>query len=228
METKLKLVFQNPRLQLALKAAVFGLLLAFAHPLIFLAGAMILYGRPLFRTVEFLEPFIVLLVVSLILTWSAGGGLFLYLSVAYSTFLFFLILGVKNLVFVQRDNWHRVLNMALAYEAFILFFYYNKEFFVAQLVLIFTVIFFLLRDLFKKRTIYWLLGLLVLEAVWGIGLLPIGFVNSANIALLAYFFLSDLALHHSANTLTRRKILTDATIFTLLLLVIFIFSRWSL
>lgn len=228
METKLKLVFQNPQLQLAFKALIVGLLLAFTHPLIFIAGAVLLYGRPLFHTFELLESFIVLLAIAPLLTWSAGGGLFLALSVIYSAFLFLLILGVKNLVFTQRALWHRILNSALAYGAFILFFFYNKEFLVAQLILLFAVIFFLLRDLFKKRMVCWLLGLLVLETVWGISLLPIGFINSASIALLVYFLLSDLVLRYSANNLTRKKILTDVTIFVLLLLAVFIFSRWSL
>lgn len=228
METKLKSVFRNPRLQLAFKAAIFGLLLVFTHPLIFVAGAAVLYGRPLFRTLGFLEPFIILLAISLILNRSAGGGMLLYLSVSYSTFLFFLLLGVKNLVFVHRENWHRILNLALAYGAFLLFFYYNKELFVIQLILLFIVNFFLLRDLFKKRMIYWLLSLLVLEAAWGISLLPIGFINSANIAALVYFFLSNLALHYSSNSLTRKKILIDVTIFVLLFLAILAFSQWNL
>ncbi len=237
METKLKSVLRNPQLRLGFKSAVFGALLLFAHPLVFLAGGAFLYLKPIFRTFEMIGPFILLTGISLLLAKTTVGGYYFFLSGVYSAVIFYLILGVKDLIFVRRADWHRVLNLALAYGAFLLFFYYSQEFFLAKILTLFFVTLFLLRIFSaiggsafggKKRLVYWLLAFLILEAVWAVSFLPIGFVNSAGIVALVYFTLTDLSLRYLENKLTRRKILTDATIFVLLLLAIFAFSRWSL
>lgn len=228
MAIKLKSVFQNPQLQLGLKSVVYGALLLFTHPIIFIVGAVLLYARPLFRTFEMLGSLALLLGVSIILTNTAVSEPYFFLSGVYASILFYLILGVKDLVFVHRAGWHRVLNLGLVYAIFLLFFYHSQDFFLVKILLVFFAILLLLRELFKKRLTYWLLSLLMIEAVWAISLLPIGFINFANISALTYFILTDLAIHHANNNLTRRRILIDATLFILLFLAILAFSRWSL
>jgi hypothetical protein len=148
--------------------------------------------------------------------------------VIYFSLLFYLILGVKDLVFIKREEWHRVLNLGLIYPIFILFFFHNQDFFVAKSLMVFLAAIFLLKDLLKNKLAHWLAAFLVLEAAWAISLLPIGYINSANLAALVYFILTDLILRHLAGTLTKRRILIDVSIFAILLVLILALSRWAL
>lgn len=236
MEIRLKSVSKNLTLRLASKAAVFGVLLflagianfRFTAVVIFIGAAVFLYLSPLFRTVEFSLPFLLLMAFSLAaIETLAGSGQFLP-AVIFLSFLFFLILGLKDLVLIQRTTWQRFLNLSLAYLALLLFFYYVQEFFFLKLILLFGVTLLLIKDLFKKRIFYWLIAFLVVEAAWALSLLPFGFISAATILLLVYFVLTDLAIYYLDNALTRRRILTDISIFALLFILTLAFSRWGL
>lgn len=236
METKLKSVLKNPTLLLAFKAGLFGVFLflvgvaqfKISAVLIFLVVALLIYTRPLFRTFEFLTPLIILLTVSLMGVVLSSNTIYFFPVIAFFSYLFFLILGLKDLALIRRADWHRFLNLSLAYSVFLLFFNYTQEFFLPRLLLLFLATLFLLGDLLKKRIFYWLLALLIIEAAWAIGLLPIGFISAATLLLLVYSALTDVAVHYLGGNLPRRRILANTSIFVLLLLLIFAFARWSL
>ena len=236
METKLKSVLKNLTLRLAFKAAGFGALLFFAglanfgffSSFLFLAGAVFLYTRPLFRTVEFLPLLFLLSIVSLKGAKLVDGTDYFLPAVLFASFLFFLLLGVKDFILIRRVAWQRFLNCALAFSVFLIFFYYAQEFFALRLVLLFLAALFLLKNLFKNRVFYWLIAFFLLQCAWVLSLLPIGFINAAVLLLLAYFILIDLTSHHLEGELTKRRILTDVSIFVILTIIVLAFSKWGL
>jgi len=169
----------------------------------------------------------ILVVVSFLSVWAAPINL-LTLFAGYFAMLFYLLLGVKDLVFLQRSTWYRVLNIGLVYSAFLLFFYHVQGSYVIRAVLIFVMFLLLLERFTKKRAIYWLLALIILEVVWAIGLLPIGFISAASLALAFYFFLTDLTSLYFEEKLTKRLILLDSTIFVALVLIVSGFAKWAI
>ena len=235
MATKLKSVLKSPQLLLALKAVAFGIGLNFLPAALFVPLAILLYAIPFFRTIELIRPLSVLVVVSLLALRTVNRWDYSLFLVVYFAFLFYLILGIKDLVMIKRAGWYRFLNLALVHMILLLFFYYNQEFFLIKLVLVFCALLFLLKELLKNRLVVWLLAFLMTQSIWAIGLLPVGFINAANFGLLAYFIMLDLAeyqlsgpAYRQAGYLPRRRILTDVTIFVLLALLIFATSRWGI
>ncbi len=236
MEQKLKLVFQNLTLQLAFKAGVFAGLLYFVKfadfgPVsifVFFAGALILYAKPLFRTFEVFIPFAILSILSLLASYLLSDSRYFILSAIIFSVLFYLVLGIKDLALIQRMAWYRFVNLSLVYTALLIFFYTNQEYFLLKISLLFLTIFLLSKSLIKKRLVYWITAFLMLEAIWAVSFLSIGFVSSANLSILIYFIITDLALVNIEGALTKKKILIDTSIFIILLVAIFALSRWSL
>ena len=236
MATKLKLVLQNPKLRLAFKALAFAgliILLRFQNfnlvsIALFAAGAIFLYIKPLFRTFELLLPFAVLAVVALLITNLIAWGVYFWIAVIYFTALFFILLGIKDLVVVRREFWRRFLNLALIYPVFLLFFFQNETSYGIKILLLFLALLILLKELLKKRLPTWVLALFLIEGVWAIALLPLGFISAANLAVLTYWTLTEFAINYQTGLLTRHRVLTHATIFVVLLVLIFAFSKWSL
>jgi len=231
MALKLKSVLENQQLTLLFKALMFGAFLLFTPPLLFIIAALFLYFKPLFNTFSFFSSFIILLILSLSLT----NGL---LAAILFSFVFYIILGVKNLVFINRWRWYHLLHLSLFYSTFLLFFLSdNTSNFFFKSFGLFLISVFLLREFLKfaaadfpkrRLLISWALSLFVVEITWVIGLLPLGFLNSANLALLSVFALGDLTLHHFRGTLGRKVVLSTAALFVLLTLLIFATSQWSI
>lgn len=248
MATKLRLVLKNPQLQLAFKALIFGgFLILFKLggfslvPLIFfILVSFLLYSKPIFNTFVFLPSFLILSAASVLVLKNIPESNYSLLVVLFSALLFYLLLGVKNLIFIHRAFWFNFLNLALFYEVFILFFLADKStFFVLKSLALFFAALILFREFLfvsvpnhpfpKKKTLAsWLLAFLVLEIVWAINFLPLGFINSANLAILTVFIFGDLISNYFKATLNRRLILADVTLFVFLLLTIFGTTKWGL
>lgn len=224
-------------MRLASKAVVFGVFLLLLQqgkfgfwPLVFfLAVSLFLYAIPLFRTLELLGIFVLHLAITLISVRTFIGGPYFLLVVSYFSLAFYLILGIKDLVFTQRTAWSRVLHLGLAYPALLLFYYYGQAAILPRLAGIFFVLLILERRLLTKRVASWALSLLTLESVWAIGLLPIGFLSASALALTARYLLTDLGFHYySTGNLNKKILLTNATVFVILSVLILAVSRWSL
>lgn len=245
MAIELRSVLRNPKSVLLLKTLLFGIVLTLAKIsgfgwlpiLFFLATAFILFFFPLFQSISHFIPFVLFIGLGTFFL-SRISDFYFWLAVAGLAFLFYLILGVKNLTVMNRSRAYRIFHLAVFYGTFILFFFSGKKS-APALLAIFFIAWLLFRDLFKFQRfalVSWRLcsvaagvaALLVVEFLWAISFLPIGLIQSAAQVLLLVFILGDLSINYFNNQLTRKVILTDITIFTLLSLFIFIMSDWSL
>lgn len=70
-------------------------------------------------------------------------------------------------------------------------------------------------------------GFLMLQALWVVAILPLGFLNAASLALLIALILEDFFIEHWSGEMNRKIILRNITLFLVLGLVILGASRWS-
>ncbi|MBI2011122.1 MAG: hypothetical protein HYS89_02770 [Candidatus Colwellbacteria bacterium] len=70
-------------------------------------------------------------------------------------------------------------------------------------------------------------GFLMLQALWAIAILPLGFLNAASLTLLVSLILEDFFIEHWSGAMNRKIILRNITLFLVLGLVILGASRWS-
>ena len=135
MLKKLKSALKNPTLQSLLKAGIIGILLFFG-PLGWLGkiGFVALVGYFFLPIGQFWASLAVFLAVSLMASqWSFGSLGFLGFG-AFSLFfalIFFLMLGIKNLIFINRNPYYHFLNNALFLLVFLVFFTENKFSFIS-------------------------------------------------------------------------------------------------
>lgn len=247
MATGLRLRLRTPQSASALKAAVFAGFFAlaalgkggFIPSLIFLLAALLLYAAPLFRTTRFLASWLAIVFIALFAARTIALPVPLALVGLILTCLFWALLGVKDLLFVRRREWHRLTHLALAYLlsllvvlrpgtalfdvplAVVLLFLLTRELLAASYGDV-------VRSAALRNAAAALLAFLWAEALWAFRLLPLGFLNVANAAFLVFFIASDLALRALAGGITRRLALARLTLFVVLLLAIFATSRWSL
>lgn len=229
---------------LALKAAIFSALLLLAisnwlFAVVFILVSFYLYFRPSLNGSQFILSFLVLLATSLLVIKSSFivyGSLFI---VVFFGFLFFLLLGIKNLIFVNRQPFYYLFNGLLLLVVFISFFWAgNSHLFFIKYLSVFFAIAFLFREFLtfsingfsnstKKNLIVYGTTFLILQLLWAITLLPISFLNEASLALLIVLILQDFITHHFSGTMSRQIVLRNVTIFLILNLVIFGASKWT-
>lgn len=206
-----------------------------------------LYFRERVHSRLFLASCIVLLAASLLSIHQinpASAPTLLVVSL-YFGILFFILLGVKNLIFIHRTLPYYFLQTFLFTSVFMLFFNSDTSgSFIAAYFLLGAAAFFLLREfigfnfapalgLFQTPIAIqggitaFVFAFLLMELVWVVALLSLGFLNAASFMVLAILLLEDLLLHALGGTLTRQIILRNATFFLCIGLVIFGFSKWT-
>lgn len=235
MVIKLKSVFQSPQSALTFKALLFGVFFILARlggfslgpTLLFISAAALLYIRPFFRTFEMAGTLAALLIISSIFGITFRDTFDFYFAAVYFPFLFYLVIGIKDLILIQRDVWRSFLNFALAYPALLMFFYYNSGGFWWRIPLLFVVLLFLSKDFLKKRLASWLSAFLSIQVAWAADFLPIGFVSSANLALLFYAASISFLDSYIRGTFSKKFLLSLISVFILLLVVILALSRWG-
>jgi hypothetical protein len=229
-----------------LKAAIFGFFLVVAPihwslALIFLLFAFYFYFQPLVNREKFFYSFLVLIVVSFLAVYlPLIPSQWLWLAGLFYGFLFFLLLGAKNLIFANRQLVYNIFNVLLLLVMLTFFFMTNNSqgFFIKYLVMFLGIIF-LARDFLnfslinhsgpqKNNLMAWSLAFLTLQLLWVIALLPIGFINAAILALLVTLILEDFIVRHLKGTISRLIVLRNATILLILSLIIFGLSKWQL
>ena len=233
----LKSVLRSHQLKLALKALVFAgclVLVKFSGfgllpAIFFLIIASILYIRPIFQTFHYLPPFLILLVTGLL--WiNYLPSKYAILGILALTVLFYILLGVKNLVLIDRiwANW--LLHLGLIYLIVLVFFLLSPDqWFLLKLLGLFFALTFLLEGIVKGRRIWSIVpAFLLTEAAVGIRLLPIGFLQATNAMFIVVWSLTSLVLKYRQKNLTRREVLKNLTLSGILLLIIFITSRWKI
>lgn len=240
MEAKLKSILREPRLALALKSAIFGGFLTLLKlgdfqllPILFFLWAAFLLSSKAHR-----PSFLVFLGVAMATIKILDSALFLGLAVIFFSCLFYLIVGIKELIIVHRSVWDSFKNLLLFYAIFFLFFLTDKSsWFLAKYSAVFIADLFLIKEWiliyessFLKRVnaASLVLAFIIIEALWVTALLPLGPINSANLMVLITYILFSFTVNHFEGKINRRFVLKKITIFVLLLLLIFATSGWRI
>lgn len=233
-------------LPLALKSVVLGVLVFFAlvtGEWFFIAGFVLagcyFYFVPSVNSRQFLTSFLVILFFPVFLREFLDPSWFLIASLVYLA-IFFILLGLKNLIFINRRPIYSFLNSVLVLAIFSLFFWSDKTdilFFIKYLAT-----FFIFLSLFKeflnisneisggqKNNLFaWAISFLVFQIVWVLSFLPINFLNAGALTLLIVLIFQDFVFSHISGSINNRLILRNITIFIALALAIFGASSWSL
>ncbi len=238
METRLRLVLRDQQLRLALKALIFGGGLALVKigslgllPILFFLGiALFLYTSPLFNSFNQSYNLLILIAISLLAagkTLDSGYFLLIWLG---AVFLFYLILGIKDLILINRSFWQSFLNFSLFYASAVLFFYSDlSKFFLLDFFGLFLAALVLIRNLYARKILVALLAAFIIsEITWLAALLPLGPINAASLVFLTYFTLTSLIARQADQSLNKRLILRYLTVFVILLVIIFGTTKWGI
>lgn len=240
-----------------IKALTLGLLLLFAQSqqysvlsvLVFLLFGGIFYIQPIFRTSSLLFSSLSFAAIALLIPpqfaavfersgLSANPTLGFLLMSALFACLFYLVLGVKNLVLIRRRQWYYLLFLSLTYLALFLFFSADSGsgFWLKSLVFfVFSVG--MLREFLRFQEIglhrihklsVFVIGLIELECLWAVSFLPIGIANSAGFMTVVIYICSELAQRYMRGTLTARFIRLSFLFLFAVMFAIYFFSRWKL
>lgn len=204
----------------------------------FLAAAFYFYFKPAFNSNQFFYSFLALLVVSLISV--SSPILDTQYSILVLGLLFFLLLGVKNLLFTSRRTICYCFHIFLILTILIFFFDSDKfSWFFFKYILLFFAVSALLRDFFafflpgpsnkrKENIIALSWAFLAVQFIWLVGFLPFNYWAAAFFVLLVILLLEDFTIHHFSGTITRRIVLRNATAFLILGLAVFAATNWSI
>lgn len=240
MEVKLKSILREPRLALALKSAIFGGFLALLKlgdfrvlPVLFFLWVAFLLSSKAHQA-----SFLVFLGVAMATIGILDNVLFLAFGIALFSSLFYLIVGIKDLVIIHRREWSFFRNLLLFYAIFLLFFLADKSsWFLLKYLTVFGTTFFLLKEwiliyefnfLRRVNIAALVLSSIILQVLWVVALLPLGPVNSANLMVLTTYILFSFVIYHFQGQINRKFVLKKVTIFVLLLLLIFVTSGWRI
>ena len=240
-----------------IKALVVGLLLLFAQLqdfswlaiLIFLFFAGILYLQPIFKTSSLLFSFLSFAALSLLVPsrfaivfarsgFESAPAVGLWLCALVFAGIFFLIAGVKNMVLLRRREWYYLLYLCLNYLALFLFFSIGTSVgFWLKALVFFAFNVGLLREFlrfqdFQLQRLHkvgvFIIALIILECLWAVSLLPLGFANSASLMTVIIFTISEIFQRYIRGTLNARFIRLNTLFAAGVLLVIFLVSNWKL
>ena len=153
-------------------------------------------------------------------------------------FLFYILLGIKNLLLRHRRQWQYVLYLCLFYFGFSIFFSAGPGIpFLARSIILFIGSALLLREFFKFQehghqrlitTSAWLLAFLVTQCAWALSLLPFRFSAAASLMIVIVYSLSEITSRYLHGNLTARFLRINSFIFLGFFLLIFFTTHWKL
>ncbi|MCL5017580.1 MAG: hypothetical protein M1155_02905 [Patescibacteria group bacterium] len=247
MVEKLRSALRIVRSQLLLKAAAFALLLFWAKIsgfsalsifFFFLISVLLYFGGRVHSTAETLRSFIVLLFVSLFGVDMLNHFQFLIPAIVAFSFIFYIILGIKELAFARRPKWNYAKNILLSYLIFLTYFLSNRyDWFFGKYFLVFFGIvllvtewlFWLEKDFLKRRRVIALvISFLSLQLLWAVSLLPLGFINSATLMTVFVYIMLDFCKHHFRGTISKELIWKHFLVLCFSFAVIFAFTNWKI
>ncbi len=225
--------------------SAFGGNFSFSALFIFFILLIGLYFSQLPERGYFKISFLILILTALSTLNFVQGNFYLAIfSCAVFAFLFYLFLGVMDLIFKNRQAVYLFFNTYLFLGVFSLFFGADKsKYFLLINALLFLAIFLLFKECFgflrlvsrhfsfiihNSRFISLVFAFLGLELFWAINLLPIGFINSAILLTLFIFLMRDFVLIYFSGRLNRRFFVNHLLIFIILVIFIFTNSKWNL
>lgn len=201
--------------------------------------------QPVFKAFTLKTSLIVILALAILLTsrftialpvalHASSLGQLLF-SVVFG-FLFFILLGIKNVILVRRREWYAVLFIALVYGISLLFFTgTTADHILRDLIFLAVFSYFLFREYFgiqehpyhRALTVTTLtITVLMLELAWGISLLPLGFSKSASMLTLCAIILAGIIERYIRGTLTARFLRLTLVLFVTLVIIVFFSVRW--
>jgi len=243
------------RANLIFKSSIFGLLLwrvqivefSVGWVAIFLISTLFMYLQPVTKPFTLKTSFLLVIFLSLLLTsrftitlpleFHAGTLGQLLFSVVFG-FLFFILIGSKNTLLVRWHEWHMVLFIALMYGVNLLFFTSTLNPGAWTSLLIFGLfIYWLIREYFVIQghatlqttaiiTLTITLGLI--ELVWVVSLLPLGFSKGASLMTLIAMLIVGVIDRYLRGVLTARWLRLSGALFIFLVSLIFISVNWVL
>ena len=246
---KLNSVLRVLPLRLILKAIVFAAFLTgfkfgviptgFFPILLFILAAAYFYFRSATHSRQLLFSFLILIFLSLIFIvyWPLNFWLLETVIILGLSAAFFLILGIKNLFFIERPAFYFLLNNLFFFLIFLSFFRVDFRFPTMKYILVFILSYFLTGEFLKffitgpsrRRLLFSaVFSFIVVQALWAVALLPIGFLNSAALLLPFVFILGDFSVHLLEGSLNRRLVLRNITILIAAAIIISAASRWTL
>ncbi len=231
------LVSKNQTLRLVLESLIFASALfwfrsvhGFWSPLFLIAVFLYSYFRPFTQSGRFLTASLAVIVSPFILP--PLGSLEAYFAV-FIGFLLGLILGIKGLVFVKRKLWLQILYFLISGATT---YFYFLEPTTKNQVMVFIFFALLFREahsfLTENREVKnFLIGLiyalLFVEISWAISLLPLSRLAATIFVVVVLLTTHDVIMNSESNKLSK-IVVRDSVLFVLLLMVLFVFSRWSL
>lgn len=209
--------------------------------MVFIFSAFYFYLRPNAERRKIFNSFLIITFYSLaIMEYLSSGAATVWMAVLFGVF-FFLLLGIKEFVFVKKENAFNFLSGFLYFLISIVFFSVDKSTgfsFFFYFALTFFVYYKLFKELFdfsypdfpktKKTLIVAGSALIIMELASAISLLPLGFLNASALILLFIFILEDLIFYHIKGGLSRETILNNATILIVAAILIFATSKLAL
>lgn len=240
MLKRLKLALRIPPFPLLLKVFIVFFLLLWLNSspasrpysiIAFIFLSWLFYLWPLINSVDFLGYFLIFLFGALVATISLSFSALTILIISGLTLIYFLLIGVKNINFGQQSL--LLLRSLLFLLVFFIFFSINNPaLFLIRYLLFILAVFILFFGLFKnypKRNLYSIVfSFLLVQVIWVINLLPIGFINQTALALVFVLAVEELALCFFSGTFNYHNIVKNITIVIALVALILALSKWAL
>jgi len=218
---------------LLIKSLIFGLSWLILPFWAFLAVSIYFYLVPFFQPFKLLVPFILTLAAALIVPHSFWFAVFLGV-------LFFYLLGIKNLILINRFDNHQMmvfLIMFLVFFGFFLHFQNWQRWIVSLISLGVGLSFFFLfdeladyvkeKDEPKKIFISGLGSFLLWQVAMAVLFLPLNYFYQTALLFLFSVILADFLLEYLGGKINRRKILWDFSIFFVIAVVMLASANWG-
>jgi hypothetical protein len=247
MVEKLKSVSKIIQSQLLLKALVFAGLLFWVKIsdfsvlpvlLFFIINAFLYFKSRSQNNSETIRSFVILLFVSLFAVSMLSHFQFLIPTVIFFSFIFYVIIGIKDFSFVHRPKWNYAKNILLSYSVFLAYFLSNRyEWFFGKYLLVLISIFLLVGEWLswlekgfpKRRVIISLVfSFIILQLLWVVSLLPLGFINSATLMTVFVYIMMDFSKHHFRGTINKSLVLKHLIVLLFSFFTIYIFTNWKI
>ena len=232
MAEKLKSISRRIPWSLLLKALAFGLAWLILPKWLAMVLAVILYFRPFFSALRLLVPFAALLVVGLFLpgVWWAAF---------YEFVIFFLILGLKELIFIDRRGVYGLVFWLLNFMFFFQFFLRVEQAQAASAfwgsLLLALGVFLLARSFFayereehKNNFQAGLYALLVWQLAWVLLFLPMSFFYKTGLLLLGAVTIFELLRAYGEGNLSRLRLRTVLTLFFVIGSLMLAANQWGI
>lgn len=242
MEAKLKLPEINQALRSAFSVLVWGAAafwiraagFGFWPVLVFLVISAWLYFRPPLFIEKFAYSF---LAVFLLVFITPYLGIWDWIVPVSAGTVFFLLLGVKNLVFLNRHSFHSLAHSLIVVWVALIFF--SGDLGKFGLLILFVSLLFLIREYLVLRNSNEDLpsplikvaavstAFLASELAWGISLLPIGFIEETAVFAAMMFLAEDIMYYAINDSLDKGIAIRNSTLAIILVALVFSFSNWA-